>query len=38
MMITISKLLESISCFMVATSEAQARWRLVEQSFFSHYE
>ena len=38
MMFTISKLVESVGCFVVAIAEAQARWRLVEPTFFSHYE
>jgi len=38
MMITISKLLESISCLAVATAEAQARSRIVAPDFVSRYE
>ena len=38
MMFTISELLESITCFVIAISAAQARWRLFETTFFSHYE
>jgi hypothetical protein len=37
-MITISKLLDSLSRFVVSTAEAQARSRLVAPEFFSRFE